>query len=62
MYQRGKYIYGCQMIDKDLSNDIKSLTSTSFSFILSIQEIEWPIARGIHPDEKLDIQLLAHNR
>ena len=29
---------------------------------LCVQLMEWPIARGINGDEKVDIQILAHNR
>ena len=27
-----------------------------------LQLMEWPIARGINGDEKVEIQILAHNR
>ena len=33
-----------------------------FIYHLFIQLMEWPIARGINGDEKVDIQILAHNR
>ena len=30
--------------------------------INKLKLLEWPIARGINGDEKLEIQILAHNK
>ena len=38
------------------------IVSKANKWLCFFQLLEWPIARGINGDEKLEIQILAHNK